>query len=282
MTLDPRTETRIRLLADGTNLAVLAALDDADESLHVRTLAERLVEDEVEVVRAAEYEQRIEETVVSLHHDRLPRLAEADLLEYDPRTNEVEARGADQPTTAWEDGQLTDAALEYLQRSRALTEEFVLLQDRESVVRQGRTFAAEAEEELFCLYESPVLLQEECVTRVQRALDRGVRLYVGSRDPAVRDLARDLLPEATVWEPQTDWLNDSSLPRIGRLVLADRRKVMLAVLDGEPTDATNPDEAAIVGEGPSHPLVVLVRDLLGSRLDHLDYQSEEFTGQLPS
>lgn len=64
--------------------------------------------------------------------------------------------------------------------------------------------------------------------------------------------------------------------------LADRRKVTLAVPD-EPTDeGTNPPETAVVGEGEENSLVVPVRELLGSRLDHLDYQAADFGGELPT
>ena len=47
-------------------------------------------------------------------------------------------------------------------------------------------------------------------------------------------------------------------------------------------DTDDPVETAIVGHGRSHPVVVLVRDLLGPRLDHLDFQSDAFSDELPT
>jgi len=37
----------------------------------------------------------------------------------------------------------------------------------------------------------------------------------------------------------------------------------------------------MTGDGTTIPPVVLVRELLGPRLDHLDYQSDDFLGALP-
>ncbi len=37
----------------------------------------------------------------------------------------------------------------------------------------------------------------------------------------------------------------------------------------------------MVGDGRANPLVTLVRELLGPRLEHLDYQSDQFLDELP-
>lgn len=132
------------------------------------------------------------------------------------------------------------------------------------------------------MYVSTDLLEDECICRARNAHERGVSMYMGSRSEAVRELTRERLPEATIWEPQLDWLNSPGFPRIGRLILMDRRKVMLAILNEPATDDPYPEETAVVGAGEHHPLVSLVRELLGPRLDHLDYQSDDFRTELPS
>lgn len=280
MGIDSARDDRAKLLADPATVAILSALESGDGEVHVEALAEQLLDRDVNVVRAAEYRCRAEQTVVVLHHDRLPRLADAGLVDYDPETNVVRSRGSPATLADWSDSGSPGSAIGHA-LGTGVGDSAGAIEGREAVIEYGRSLADRADEELFTIYVSTALLEDECIERVQRALDRGVEMYLGSDDPEVREVARSHLPEATVWEPQVDWTNSASWPRVGRLVMADRESVMLAVLDGsEATD--DPVECALVGEGKTHPLVVLVRDLLGQRLDHLDFQSEDFTSQLYS
>lgn len=278
MSLGSLAEAQIRLLADGCNRAVLTVLDEAGRPLHAEELAERLVDREVTVVETADYEDRLDRTLLVLHHDRLPRLAEAGFVEYDCEENVVTARDAAASAVEWQDGPVFDELESHLGAEEGVG----VVEGRGSILRYGRRLADEAEEELFCMFVSTDLLEEECIRRAENAVGRGVQMYVGSRNPEVRDLVRERLPEATVWEPQLDWTNTPTHSRVGRLVLVDRRKVMLAVLEEPDPDGADVEETALVGDGEDHPLVVLVRELLGSRLDHLDHQSEDFRSRLPS
>lgn len=277
-----RRDRQIELLADASNRSIVALLDEATQPLHVESLAERLVSDDVTIVDTPEYEAQLEKTLLTLHHEHLPRLDEAGLLEYDRERNVITDPADPTPDIEREDEPVSEALTEYLPPTHEADGEGVgVINGREAVIQYGRQLADEAEEELFCMYVDTDLLREECIRRAQNAIDRGVTMYLGSQDPEVRELTRTQLPEATIWEPQLDWLNTPGYPRVGRLVLIDRRKVMLAVLE-EPTDEPASDETAIVGDGVDHPLVVLTRELLGARLDHLDYQSGDHRRQLPS
>lgn len=285
MTSDSLTSDQIRLLADPRNRAVVTTLHEADEPLHVDELTERLVDSDVGVVSAAEYEDRIERELISLHHDRLPKLAAANLIEYDPETNLVTERSSPTADVEWLDGTGIEALTAPFHSGHDSVADAVgVIDGRESILQYGRKLADDAERELFCVYVTTDLLEDECVRRARAALERGVTMYLGSQNAEVRALTRNRLPEATVWEPQLDWSNSATYPRIGRLVLADRRRVMLAVLDAPPSEdeETHPEETAVVADGDDHPLVVLVRELLGQRLDHLDYQSDDFGTALPS
>lgn len=283
MDLDQPTEEQVRLLTDSRNRTILTILNNEGSSLHVKDLAERLVSRDVTVVRSATYEDQLERVLISLHHDRLPRLTEADLIAYDTEKNIATYRESPTLIEEWQDGTILDALEGHLRTNHEADEEQIgTITGRESVIRYGRQLADESEEELFCMYVSPDLLEEKCIWHGKNALDRGVHMYMGTQNQTVRDLTRKHLPEATIWEPQLDLLNTSTHPRIGRLVLVDRRKVMLAVLEEPKADGIHSEETALVGEGEDHPLVVLVRELLGSRLDHLDYQSNEFRSGLPS
>lgn len=282
MDSDSTDEERVSDVDDPDCRAVVSVLDEASRALHVAELAERLVRRGTTVIDEAEYEDEVDRAKLALHHNHLPKLDEAGLVEYD-REGNVVADGTDSPPVDWRGaGEIAELVTELRSDAEPDADEIGVLEGREAVIQYGRRLADEAEEELFCMYVDTDLLEDECVRRARDAIGRGVELCVGSGNSAVRELTREALPEATVWEPQLDWLNSPAYPRIGRLVLADRRKVMLAVVDGPTGEGAHPEETAVVGEGEDNPLVVLVRELLGSRLDHLDYQSADFRSELPT
>ena len=281
--MNVNNEEQLRLLADSDNRALVTVLAASEQPLHVTDLAERLVEREVTVVSTSEYEERVDRTRISLHHSTLPRLEEAGLIEYELETNTVVSRETASAGTEWTDFQKVFERIEGVRSGDQPAEaEIGVVTGRESVVEHGQQLFDEAERELFLMFVSDDLLEEECVRRARNALDRDVQLYLGSRDSGARELARNRLQGATIWEPQLDWMNTPSFPRVGRLVLADRRTVMLAILDEPDASGADPEETALVGSGRDNPLVVLVRELLGPRLDHLDYQSDGFRSQLLS
>lgn len=266
-----------QLVANPRNRAVLTALEDTEEPLSVTDLAERLLAREADPWGS---ETGLERLILSLHHNHLPRLADAGLIEYDREANV--ARAAEVVDAEWLEGNAFDDLVARLQAPNGVDEDAIgIVEGRQNVIECGRHLAEEADEELFLMYVDDSLLEDGCLEYARDAVERGVDIYVGSQSSSVCDLTRRHVPEATLWEPQLDWMNvPSRYPKIGRLVLADRERVMLAVLDGLESTGTS-EETAIVGSGPDNPLVVLVRDLLGPRLDHLDYQSEDFRSELP-
>lgn len=149
------------------------------------------------------------------------------------------------------------------------------IEGRQNVVRRGQCIAARAERELFGLFTDAAVFEDECFRQAQDALDRGVRVFLGSPDEGLCTEFREHFPEAVVWEPTLDW---QTLPALGtqlsRLVMADRNIVMLATLG---RDGNSYDESATWGEGPDSPLVILARQVIGSRLDDLE-SSEDASG----
>lgn len=263
---------------------LLNVLDDADKSVHVNELAERLVKQGETLMDVERYEDAVERELISLHHNVLPRLAKSGVIEYDQASNTVSPTNVrSQNRDRLEEDSIAEALSSLRNGGPADTDTIDVLHGRQAVIEYGRALADEAEDELFCMYVSTDLLEDECLCHAEDAIDRGVDMYMGSRNEDVRDLTRHHLPEATLWEPQRGWLNAPvGYPKIGRLVLVDRRKVMLAILEEPAPDGEHPQETAMVGEGEENPLVVLVRELLGPRLDHLDYQSADFQSQLHS
>ncbi|WP_226479244.1 DUF7344 domain-containing protein [Natrinema amylolyticum] len=270
--MDSRDEELIRLLTDATNRAVVTVLDDASHGLSVTEIAERL---------GSEDGAELERTVISLHHKVLPRLDEAGLIEYDRDENVVTEGTTSVADAEWMDVDLFDELFSRFGTGRGTDESAVgRLEGHEDVYDYCRKLADRATDELFLIYASDELLDEACLPHAERAIERGVAFHAGTKNRAAREFFRDHLPEATIWDPQLDWLYEqSSYPKVSRLVVADRETVAVGLWD-EDADGTK-REIAMIGDGKTNPLVVLIRELLGPRLDHLDYQSDEFLGNLP-
>lgn len=270
--MDSRDEELIQLLTDATNRAVLTVLTDASHGLSVTEIAEQLV---------SEDEGNIEQRVISLHHIYLPQLDDAGLIKYDRDENIVTSENYLTSDAEWMDRDVLNDLLSRFRPGRRTDDSTVgRLEGREAVYDYCRGLADRAEDELFLIYASDQLLDEECLPHAERAIERGVELHAGTKSREAREFFRDRLPEATIWDPQMDWTYEQSrYPRVSRLIVADRAEVVVGLWD-ENADGTK-TEIAMVGEGTTNPLVVLVRELLGARLDHLDYQSDEFLGSLP-
>ncbi|WP_435159202.1 DUF7344 domain-containing protein [Haladaptatus sp. DFWS20] len=275
---------RTAILSDPHYREILAVLEDAKRPLHITELAEQLVKRDETMISADEYERQLKQERLSLHHNSLPRLAEYGVIDYDLEENIVSSRPNVVTEIDWLDEDVFDQLLAKFPTDSQSTENSIgVLEGRQAAVEYGKQLADEAEEELFCMYVSTDLLEEECLSHAEDAINRGVELYLGSQNPEVCDLCRKRLPEVTLWEPQRTWLRaPSEYPTVSRLVLVDRRKVMLAILDEPNSDSSYPEERTIVGDGEDNPLVVLVRELLGPRLDHLDYQSPDFQSEIHS
>lgn len=216
----------------------------------------------------------------SLHHVHLPKLQQAGLLSYDTDTGTVSFEGHSALDDELLDGGRLEEPLPVLPSSPEV-ESVWTIEGRKNVIARGQSLFEQAEDELFLMFTTTGLLEGGCLRRLQDAVDRGVDVYLGSQAPDVRDLVRNRVPGVVIWEPQLDWLN---LPpdheRVGRLVFADRKAIRLATL-GEEIDTDVHTETALTGSGENNPLVMLLRELLGSRLDHLDAQSEDFRSEIP-
>ncbi|MHB9287005.1 ArsR family transcriptional regulator [Halobacteriales archaeon Cl-PHB] len=275
--MDRPDERLVQLLATPQVRAVLAELE-GDPRRTVSELAEALVSRDVHDFEAADRATAVQRLKTSLHHEYLPRLDEAGLLTYDSAEN-VASRS---PSTEVDNWGGIEELTELLSAHRPGSGDdgIGILTGSDAVYDYGRQLADEADEELFLIYTSDELLDEACLPYAKRAIERGVDFHAGTRTESTRQFFNETLPEATVWEPQVDWMKPrGQYPRISRLIFADREKVVVGLWDE--TAGDNRREIAMVGEGASNPLVVLVRELLGPRLDHLDYQSEDFLGRLP-
>lgn len=265
-------EEIIRVLTYATNREILTALNDAPRGLSVTEIAEQLVSAD---------EKELNQLIISLHHKYLPQLDEVGLITYDHDENVVTTGDHSTGDADWMDVEALDELLSQFGTGYRPDEHTVgRLEGRETVYNYCRDLADRADEELFLIYASDDLLDEACLPHAEDAIERGVEVHAGTKNGDAREFFRERLPEATIWEPQMDWMYEqANYPKVSRLIVADRETVVVGLWDEDATGAKT--EVAMIGEGRTNPLVVLTRELLGPRLDHLDYQSDEFLGNLP-
>ena len=274
----PIVETALDLDAatadTGTALDLLASWRRRIVIDHLRTEGDATVD---ELATAITGERGEDETVhVSLVHQHLPKLADAGAISYDESGAERRIRYAGLPVDDATVGELLpDGGTE--PTDYGTTESEVrTLEGRDAIVAHGQALGDRAGDELFMLITTDGLLESDCLDRLRDAVDRGVDVYVGSQTRSVRDTVREEVPGATIWEPQRNWLDlPPTRDRLGRLVFADREAVMLGTIGKEG------QEHALVGNGADDVLVILLRELLGERLDHLDGQSDDVLSHLP-
>ena len=286
-------------LADSRRRTVLAVLANQYHPLSTETLARDVAAREESTTEREVSQERVEAVLTSLVHVHLPLLNDTGLVGYDAETDTVSYEGhpllrvewladetdavdavdADDANDPSVDSSTPDA--EGDGREAAGDDGVRTLRGRERIVTAGQSLCERADDELFMMFTTTGLLEEGCFRRIEDALDRGVDVYVGSRDPRVREMVGDRAPEAVLWEPQLDWLNlPPSGESVGRLVFADREAVLLGTL-GQSADDGEYDETAILGEGPENGLVVLMRQMLGSRLDRPDATDETLNDEIP-
>ncbi|QSW98826.1 DUF7344 domain-containing protein [Haloterrigena alkaliphila] len=286
--LDGRTDARegdldalFDSLADARRRTILTVLGNQYHAISTETLARDVAARESGTAERDVSQDRLERVHSSLVHSHLPRLRDAGLVGYDADAGSVSYEGHPMLRTEWLEDGADDPSSDADDSDVTAETDVRTLQGRETIITTGQSLCERAEDELFMMFTTTGLLEEGCFRRIEDALDRGVDVYLGSSDPRVRELVRERTPDVVLWEPQQDWLN---LPpngeSIGRLVFADREAVMLGTF-GPPAGNEETVETAIVGDGPDNGLVTLMRQLLGSRLDRLDEQTELAQAELP-
>ncbi|PSP75123.1 hypothetical protein BRC81_16730 [Halobacteriales archaeon QS_1_68_20] len=281
---DPKIEAMIETDAPDWD-AVLDALTDERRRI-VLTALYRAGEPTTPTELAAEVaakvgdEASVEAVHRNLHHVHLPKLAAAGLVEYDPDAGTVAYIGHPDLDEEWLVAGVDDTPRAILSMAKRSADIWTL-EGRGNVTERGRALCESADEELFMMFNDEGAVETACVRRIRDALDRGVDVYLGTQNRELRDLVRENAPEVTIWEPQLDWLNlPPTREKVGRLILADREEIMIGTV-GEAGPDGIPRETAITGTGEDNPLVMLLHEMLGSRLDHLDAQSEDFRSQIP-
>ncbi|AGB33044.1 hypothetical protein C488_15787 [Natrinema pellirubrum DSM 15624] len=298
----------LEALREPRRLTVCTELASRDGSIAVDDLAAGVLVREGEADRPADVAGSQRTAVATeLAHKQLPALAAAGLVAHDDESGRA-ALETDAPH--WDvdwlaDGPLAEAAAlvrsDSTRRARPEREPSVpartiardsdenrrtgtdvescwTLEGEANVAERGNEIAAGADEELFVMAPSAVLLGSTCLENLRDAADRGVDVYVASRSPRVRDTVRSAVPTATVCEPRFDWFSfPVDAPQCGYVLLADREAAMLVTAECEVGDESV-RAGAITGEGRENALVSVVRTQLGPRLDRLPTAGDETDG----
>ncbi|WP_436927816.1 DUF7344 domain-containing protein [Halosimplex amylolyticum] len=280
-TADPESlDALFRAITDGRRRAVLDVLSHQFGPIRLETLAREIGAYGRDVNESDVATEDVERVLGRLHHVDLPRLSDAGVVTYDADEQTVAYDGHPQLRVPWMHSVLQPEFRQSL-TGEADPSGIGDMEGRENVVSFGQSLCDRADEELFCMFTDTQLLEAGCLTRIRDASRRGVDVYLGTRDPVIREYVRENAPEVVLWEPNTDWLN---LPvagdRVGRLLVADREAVMLGTLLEERTDGVH-EEQAIVGEGEHNTLVTMICQLLGPHLEAIEEGAEDVEARLP-
>lgn len=266
-------------LADSRRRIALSILGQQYHPISLETLARDVAARESNTPERDVPQDHVDRILVRFTHAHLPLLDDAGLVDYDTESDLVTYKGHPDLRVQWLEPSFEDV-IDGVGSDGSGTADVRTLDGTETIVSRGQSLCEEADEELFLMFSRAGLLEEGCFARIEAALDRGVDVYLGSRDPVLRETVRERAPGAVLWEPRLDWLNlPAEEETVSRLVFADREAIMLGTL-GEKRSAGNYDEKAIVGEGSDNGLVALMRQLLDSRIDQLDAQTEDSLTQL--
>lgn len=268
---------KLRLLSYQQYREIMTVLNDEGQSVQLTTLANRLYDRDSGTFR--KLETTPEQIRISLHHCDLPKLDDVGLVKYDVGQNVVIPTQFGVVDPDWLNLEFFGEFLSRFDPDRG-RDTVGVVEGRDDILKTAQRLVAKADEELFLMIDDDSVF-EECIHSVDAAIERGTHVTFGTRHAELRHTVRRQFSDITLWDPQLDWMNSPSRnPKIARLVISDRDQVLLAIRDESDADE-RPTELALIGEGEENPLVVLVRELMGPRLDHLDYQSDDFRSKLP-
>ncbi|WP_247000652.1 TrmB family transcriptional regulator [Halosolutus gelatinilyticus] len=158
-------------------------------------------------------------------------------------------------------------ALSNLHRSKELEEKGAwAIADHEHVTDRIRSFLDEATDEVYVLVVADEAVDREFKADLASVTD-GVTTLIEVPSRESKAELDDAVPAADV--VVTDLADDPAMieeKRLGRIIMVDRRSVLLGALTIGPRPGRY-DETAIWASGPDHGLVVGLRHILGARID---------------
>jgi sugar-specific transcriptional regulator TrmB len=139
----------------------------------------------------------------------------------------------------------------------------------EAITSRATQFVDSAEEEIVLVLDGgddTELTPERLLDRLRAATDRGVTVYVGALSEGTYEEVQARVPGVEVFESELEWLQpqtEKESERIGRLLLVDRRKVLLSSI----SSGSSNGETAIWSDSVGNGLTIIGRRLLAAGLD---------------
>jgi sugar-specific transcriptional regulator TrmB len=141
------------------------------------------------------------------------------------------------------------------------------INNHEAITTRSLRLIEDATDEVVLVVGDSRTVTEDVFDALSDAADRGVHVIVGTMDEDLERVVRDAVPTAEVFVSNLSWLpvkSGSSETTVTRLLLVDERTIVV----GSRPAAGMPEEAeqAVVGNGTSNGIVVILRHLLRSGL----------------
>lgn len=133
------------------------------------------------------------------------------------------------------------------------------LSGSEAVDNRAERLVEDADDEVVVVV-GEAALSDGCLDTLGRAATRGVAVRVGATTESAAERAAMTAPDAARLDVDLGWLEgDSHAPSLGRVVLADERRLLVSAVD-----PASEDERAVVSGGRGNGLVVVARRLLSA------------------
>lgn len=142
------------------------------------------------------------------------------------------------------------------------------LSGHDAIGARTGTLVEGAEDEIVLIVIDDSVLTDQLFDQLQSATHRGVSVIIGAISDEIRDLVRDRLTRAEVFETELTWLVANDEPEtvgIGRLLLADRSSVLVSSFYPGRQQAES-TERAVFAAGLGNGFVVLMRRMLATGL----------------
>ena len=167
-----------------------------------------------------------------------------------------------------------EQSLRQLEPSYKKSEQAVwALNTHEQVTGRAVDILDDAEEEVVLILLDENLLDNATIDALEAASDRGVTIHVGTVSEAIHDRIADADVDACVFTTDlVEWFTEmSESPRIGRLLMADRKPVLASALHEEELPGV-PNETAVWSDGIDHGFATFMERVLTYELEeHVEH-----------
>ncbi|QLD88718.1 TrmB family transcriptional regulator [Natronomonas salina] len=208
--------------------------------------------------------------------DELHQMGVVDVQESEPRKYRVlPVQRALERLQREYDAALETAAdrLESLETRSTSPEGVWEIADQRDILDRLQTHFEAASKEIFLLVAAEQLLDEAVLETLREASGRGVSIYVAVPNDDTEETVLDAVPDAAVSVtdlPLQSLAVEGRQP--GRLALVDRETVVLSSLQ-EGLVPGESEETGLWGTGAGHGLVVWLRPILETHLEHEEFAS---------